>query len=103
MIDICELGIAIQSKEELIMNNKTVEDVTRELDVDSLTYLDVDELDHFPPKSYNQCFTTVIDPIIKNFRPVDYLQAGPANIIKKQKNGNKKIAITNNLYGINTV
>jgi len=103
VIDICELGIAIQSKEELIMNDKTVEDVTCELDVDSLTYLDVDELDHFPPKSYNQCFTTVIDPIIKNFRPVGYLQAGPANIIKKQKNGNKKIAITNNLYGINTV
>ena len=28
---------------------------------------------------------------------------GPANIIKKQNNGNKKIANTNNLYGINTV
>ena len=103
VIDICELGIAIQSKEELIMNDKTVEDVTCELGVDSLVYLDIDELVHFPPKSYNQCFTTVIDPIIKNFRPVDYLQAGPANIIKKQNNGNKKIANTNNLYGINTV
>jgi len=40
--------------------------------------------------------------IISNYRPVDYLHIGPANIIKKQNNGNKKIAKTNNLYGINT-
>jgi len=102
VIDICELGIAIQSKEELIINNKTVDDVAFELGVDSLVYLNVEDLIYFPPKSYNQCFTSYIDPIIKNFRPVDYLHIGPANTIKKQKNGNRKIARTNNLYGINT-
>lgn len=103
VIDICELGIAIQSKEELIMNNKTIDNVTLELGVDSLVYLTVEDLVYFPENSYNQCFTSYIDPIIKNFKPVDYLQVGPANIIKKQKNGNKKIAKTSNLYGINTV
>jgi len=97
VIDICELGIAIQSKEELIMHNKTVDNVAFELGVDSLVYLNVEDLIHFPPKSYNQCFTSHIDPIIKNFRPVDYLHAGPAKIIKKQKNGNKNSASTNNL------
>jgi len=67
VIDICELGIAIQSKTELIMNGKTIDEVKIELDVDSLVYLKVDELEHFPKNSYNQCFTGYIDPIIKNF------------------------------------
>lgn len=65
VIDICELGICIQDKKELIMNNKTVEEVCREIKADSLKYLEIDELEHFPSNSYNQCFSGYIDPEIK--------------------------------------
>ena len=68
VIDICELGIAIQSKTELLLDGKSIEDVHRELKVNSLVFLTIDELEYFPKKSYNQCFTEYIDPIIKNFK-----------------------------------
>ena len=67
VIDICELGIAITKKEELLMNNKTIEDARKELEVDSLVFLTTEELEHFPELTYNQCFTGEIDPVIKNF------------------------------------
>lgn len=57
VIDICELGIAIDKKEELIMNNKTIEQVEKELKCDSLKYLDLHDMEKlFPKGSYNQCF-----------------------------------------------
>ena len=65
VIDICELGICIQDKKELIMNNKTVEEVCREIKADSLKYLEIEDLEHFPSNSYNQCFSGYIDPEIK--------------------------------------
>lgn len=65
VIDICELGICIQNKEELIMHNKTVEEVCKEIKADSLKYLEIDDLEHFPSNSYNQCFSGYIDPEIK--------------------------------------
>lgn len=65
VIDICELGISIQTKEELIMHNKTVDEVCNEIGADSLTYLTIDELEYFPKDSYNQCFTGYINPEIK--------------------------------------
>ena len=65
VIDICELGISIQSKEELIMNNKTTDEVCNEIGANSLKYLHIDDLEHFPENSYNQCFTGFIDPEIK--------------------------------------
>ena len=69
VIDICELGIAINKKEELLMNNRTVEEARKELNVNSLVFLNVEELEHFPKKTYNQCFTGYIDPDIKSFKP----------------------------------
>tara|TARA_B100000902_G_scaffold399824_1_gene472815 strand:- start:976 stop:2319 length:1344 start_codon:yes stop_codon:yes gene_type:complete len=66
VIDICELGICIQNKEELIMHNKTVEEVCKEIKADSLKYLKIEDLEHFPSDSYNQCFSGYIDPEIKN-------------------------------------
>ena len=68
VIDICELGIAIQSKTELLLDGKSIKDVERELKVNSLVFLTVDELEYFPKQSYNQCFTEYIDPTIKNFK-----------------------------------
>ena len=68
VIDICELGISIQKKTELLLDGKSIKDVERELQVNSLIYLTVDELEYFPKKSYNQCFTEYIDPTIKGFQ-----------------------------------
>tara|TARA_B100000575_G_C23142598_1_gene665477 strand:- start:5431 stop:6765 length:1335 start_codon:yes stop_codon:yes gene_type:complete len=65
VIDICELGISIQNKEELIMNNKTVEEVCKEIKANSLKYLEIEDLEYFPENSYNQCFSGYIDPEIK--------------------------------------
>tara|TARA_B100001093_G_scaffold518517_1_gene603647 strand:- start:4453 stop:5730 length:1278 start_codon:yes stop_codon:yes gene_type:complete len=65
VIDICELGISIQTKEELIMHNKTVDEVCNEIGADSLVYLTIDELEFFPKDSYNQCFSGYINPEIK--------------------------------------
>lgn len=69
VIDICELGIAINKKEELLMNNHTVEEAQKELNINSLVFLNVKELEHFPEKTYNQCFTGYIEPDIKSFNP----------------------------------
>ena len=65
VIDICELGISIQKKDELIMNNRTVHQVCKEIKADSLKYLEIEDLEYFPEKSYNQCFSGYIDPEIK--------------------------------------
>ena len=70
VIDICELGIAIHKKEELIMNNKTVEEVKKELEVDSLKYLYINEMGGIiPSDSYSQCFTGEIADEFKNWKP----------------------------------
>lgn len=69
VIDICELGISIQSKNELLFNNKTLVDVLKELNVNSIMYLNISELYNFPKNSYNQCFSGYIDPEIKSFNP----------------------------------
>jgi amidophosphoribosyltransferase len=65
VIDICELGISIQTKEELIMHNKNIDQVCSEIGADSLVYLTTNELEYFPKNSYNQCFTGYINPEIK--------------------------------------
>jgi len=67
VIDICELGISIQTKEELIMNNKTVDEVCKEINADSLKYLNIEDLEYFPENSYNQCFSGYINPEIKKY------------------------------------
>ena len=56
VIDICQLGIAINSKKELIMNNKNISEVSALLGVNSMQFLDLDNLSFFPEKSYNECF-----------------------------------------------
>ena len=57
VVDICRLGIAIHCKDELIMNNKTIEQVRKEINCDSLKYLELnDVMNIFPKDSYNECF-----------------------------------------------
>ena len=60
VIDICELGISIQSKEELIMNKRTVGEVCEEIGANTLRYLEIEDMEYFPKDSYNQCFTGYI-------------------------------------------
>ena len=67
VIDICELGICIQNKNELLMNNNTIKNICKNLNINSLKYLELSDLSLFPINSYNQCFSGYIDPIIKNF------------------------------------
>ncbi len=56
VIDICQLGIAITKKEELIMNTINDNDICKFLAVNSLEYLTLDDLNIFPKNSYKQCF-----------------------------------------------
>lgn len=64
VIDICQLGIAIHTKEELLMNNRSISDVKSILGVDSIRYLTYSEFNNFSPNSYKQCFGQKIDPSI---------------------------------------
>jgi len=70
VIDICELGIAIHKKDELIMYNKNVEEVRQELEVDSLKYLYIDDMGIIPKDCYTQCFTGKLSDEIKNWKPM---------------------------------
>ena len=57
VVDINQLGIAIHNKEELIMNNKSIADVEKEIGCDSLKYLNLNDIKRlFPKFSYNECF-----------------------------------------------
>ena len=64
ILDKCQLGIAIHSKEELIMNNITVNEVKTKLGVNSLMYLSIDDLTMFPKDSYMEVFGCGIAPEI---------------------------------------
>lgn len=70
VIDICELGIAIRSKTELLANNNTIQKMTKELEVNSLEYLYADEIKFFPKHTYNQCFSGEISDEIKKWQPI---------------------------------
>tara|TARA_B100001142_G_C14000052_1_gene526227 strand:+ start:364 stop:537 length:174 start_codon:yes stop_codon:yes gene_type:complete len=52
------------------MNNKTVEEVKKELEVDSLKYLYKNEMGGIiPMDSYSQCFTSELSEEFKNWKP----------------------------------
>tara|TARA_B100001769_G_scaffold275268_1_gene276705 strand:+ start:5565 stop:6890 length:1326 start_codon:yes stop_codon:yes gene_type:complete len=62
IINICQLGIDIPSCEELLAYNKNIAQITDELNVTSIKYLSVEELNNIiPPSSYKQCFGEEID------------------------------------------
>ena len=67
VVDVCQLGIAIQNKEELIMNNRTVEDVRNILKVDSLRYLELKDFDFISKDCYSECFGGGIHEDIVNY------------------------------------
>ena len=52
------------------MNEKSVEEVKKELGVDSLKYLYINEMGGIiPSDSYSQCFTGEIADEFKNWKP----------------------------------
>ena len=70
VIDICELGIAIRTKKELLAHNNSIPKMTKELEIDSLEYLQLHEINLFPKNSYNQCFSGEINDEIKKWKPI---------------------------------
>ncbi len=56
VIDICQLGISINTHDELIMFNKTEADVCSILGIDSLVFLEKSDLDIIPFNTYHECF-----------------------------------------------
>ena len=52
IINKCQLGIAIKTKKELLMYNKTIKEAEQILKVDSLRYLTLDTLNSIIPKEY---------------------------------------------------
>lgn len=66
--NICQLGIDIPTLTELLVFNKTIEDVRKELEVDSIKYLTCNDLNKILPKeSYKECFGGGIDENIINW------------------------------------
>lgn len=56
VIDICQLGIPINTKDELIMYNKNETDVCSILGIDSLFFLEKEDLNTIPFNTYQECF-----------------------------------------------
>lgn len=56
IIEKCHLGIAIHSKEELIMNKRNVNKIKTKLGINSLMYLSIYDLEMFPKDSYMEYF-----------------------------------------------
>ena len=62
VIDICQLGIAIKTKKELLIHNKTIQQATHNLQINSLQFLSISDLTMFPPNSYKECFGGGLHP-----------------------------------------
>jgi amidophosphoribosyltransferase len=69
VIDICQLGIDIKTREELLMYNYSISEATEYLEVDSLRFLVLDDLEllGFPQKCYAHCFGKQMPDEINKF------------------------------------
>ncbi len=56
VIDICQLGISINNKEELLMFDKTEKDICSILGINSLVFLEKEDLNIIPFNTYQECF-----------------------------------------------
>ncbi len=70
VIDICQLGIPINTKEELIMFNKTETEVCSMLEVNSLVFLEKDDLSIIPFNTYQECFGGGIKEEISSYMEI---------------------------------
>ena len=63
VIDVCYMGIAIRSKDELIKHGRSIEQVREKIGANTLSYPSVEEVAQFvPKKSYNHCFSGRLVP-----------------------------------------
>lgn len=56
VVDICQLGIPINNKDNLLMNNHTIESALNALNINSLIFLEIEDLDVIPFDTYKECF-----------------------------------------------
>lgn len=56
VVDICQLGIPINNKSELLMNNRTLHEVSKILKCDTIQFLDKEDLNDIPFQVYMECF-----------------------------------------------
>ena len=56
VVDICQLGIPINNKENLLMNNNTVESAIETLEINSLIFLEKEDLNTIPFDTYKEVF-----------------------------------------------
>ena len=71
VIDRCQLGIAIRSKEELLMNNRNLDEVTKILGVNSIRFLHLDDINKVIPNCYCEFFGGGIPPDIINYCSIE--------------------------------
>jgi len=69
IIDICQLGIPINNKDDLIMYNRNIEEVCRILDINSLIFLEKEDLNVIPFDTYKECFGGGIKKEITDYVP----------------------------------
>lgn len=67
VIDICQLGIDIKTREELLMYNYDLNSATEYLEVNSLRFLELENLVGFPSESYAHCFGKAMPDDITDF------------------------------------
>ena len=67
VIDTCQLGIDIKTREELLMYNFNIIDAAAYLGVDSLRFLEVKDLTEFPADCYAHCFGKPMPNEINNY------------------------------------
>ena len=67
VIDTCQLGIDIKTREELLMYNNNLEEARAYLEVDSLRFLEVKDLTEFPLECYAHCFGKPMPDEINNY------------------------------------
>ena len=56
VVDICQLGIPINNKSELLMNNHSLHEVSNILNCDTIQFLNKEDLDDIPFQLYTECF-----------------------------------------------
>jgi amidophosphoribosyltransferase len=77
VVERCILGISIQDKKELITSNRSVNEVSREINANSLSYLSIDDISDFvPEKSYNLCFSGCVEKNIIACPRIDLRESG---------------------------
>ncbi len=88
--DICYFGTDIDSRENLISNNRTVEEIRKAIGADSLSYLSLESLKEITKDCYvdglcTGCFTSNYPIEVPNSIDKDRFESTPIQFVKKKK------------------